>query len=180
MSSSIISRRYAKALIDLAAQEGIVDKVEQNFGKIVGTILNDKKTKNFFFNPVYKSEDKKSLLNKLVQELFISGLLKKFLALLIEKDRFPEIEQIYKEYVHFADGINNRAEAQVTTAVSLSEEDKSKLQSKLQTLTGKNVYLKIKEDASLIGGIITRIGSVVYDGSVKSRMEKLKEQIIKG
>jgi F-type H+-transporting ATPase subunit delta len=180
LSSSIVSRRYAKALIGLAAEQGIIDPIEQNFGTIVKTVLTNKKLKNFFFNPVYKREDKRSLLGSLLDEMSISGLLKRFMVLLIEKERLPEIEEIFKQYVRFSDEINNRAEAQVTSAVNLSEEDKGKLQSKLQSLTGKNIYLKVKEDPSLIGGVITRIGSVVYDGSVKTRMDKLKELIIKG
>jgi F-type H+-transporting ATPase subunit delta len=178
--SSVVSRRYAKALIDLAAQEGIVDQIERNFGKTVQTIIQTRKLKNFFFNPVYKGEEKRKLLDMVIQEMAISGLLKKFLILLIEKDRIPEIEEIYKEYVRFSDQLNNRAEAEVTTAVALEEKDKNKLQSKLEQLTGKNIYLKAKQDPSLIGGVITRIGSVVYDGSIKAQMAKLKEQIMKG
>ncbi len=178
--SSVVSRRYAKALIDLASREGIVEQIERNFGKTVQTIVQNRKLKNFFFNPVYKAEEKRKLLDMLIKEMAISGLLKKFLVLLIEKDRIPEIAEIYKEYVRLSDQLNNRAEAVVTTAVALQEADKNKLQSKLEQLTGKNIYLKVKQDPSLIGGIITRIGSVVYDGSIKSQMSKLKEQIMKG
>ncbi len=178
--SSVVSRRYAKALIDLAAKEGIVDQIERNFGKTVQTIVRNRRLKNFFFNPVYKNEEKRKLLDMLIQEMAISGLLKKFLVLLIEKDRISEVKEIYKEYVRLSDQLNNRAEAVVTTAVGLQEADRNKLQSKLEQLTGKNIYLKVKQDPSLIGGIITRIGSVVYDGSIKTQMAKLKEQIMKG
>jgi F-type H+-transporting ATPase subunit delta len=174
----VVSRRYAKALIDLASQEEIVDQIERNFGKTVHTIVQTRKLRNFFFNPVYKSDEKKKLLDMVVKEMSISGLLKKFLVLLIDKDRFPEIEEIYKEYVRLSDQLNNRAKAEVTTAVALNEAGKKKLQTKLQALTGKNNYLNVKQDPSLIGGVITRIGSVVYDGSIRSQLAKLKEQIM--
>lgn len=178
--SSVVSRRYARALIDLAMQEGIADQVEKHFGRTVKTIIENRKLKNFFFNPAFNGEDKRKLLDMVIDEIRISGLLKRFLILLIEKDRFPWIREIYKEYVHFADEIHNRAEAEVTTALPLKEEDKKSLQAKLEALSGKRIYLKVKEDPTLIGGAVTRIGSVVYDGSIKSSMIKLKEQIVKG
>lgn len=179
-SSSVVSRRYAKALRDLASEQKIVDKIERNFGKTIETVVKNRKLKNFFFNPVHRSEDKGKLLDQVIKDMQISGLLKNFLDFLIKKERFPEIEEIYKEYMHLSDQLHNRAEAQVTTAVPLKEEQKKELQAKLEKLTGKNIYLKTKEDASLIGGMITRIGSVVYDGSIKTQMAKLKEQIMKG
>ncbi len=178
--SSVVARRYAKALIDLAASEGIVDRIEQNLGRTVRTIVEDRKLKNFFFNPVYKAEDKRKLLDMVIKEMEISGLLKKFLILLIEKDRMPDIEAVYAEYVHLSNALNNRAEAEVRTAVPLSEGAREKLRAKLETLTGKNIYLKVEEDPSLIGGIVTRIGSIVYDGSIRSQIMRLKDQIIKG
>ncbi len=178
--SSVVSRRYAKALIDLATQEGIADQVEENFGRTVKTIVENRKLKNFFFNPVFNSEEKAKLLDMVIDEMQISGLLKRFLNLLLEKDRFPGIREIYKEYVHFSDQMQNRAEAEVTTALPLKEEDQKSLQTKLEALSGKRIYLKVKEDPTLIGGAVTRIGSVVYDGSIKSKMIKLKEQIVKG
>lgn len=178
--SSVVSKRYAKALIDLASEEKIVDQIEKNFGITVQTIVQDRKLRNFFFNPVYNSEDKQKLLGMVTKEMEISGLLKRFLMLLIEKDRFPQVEEIFAEYVHFSDQLNNRAEAEVTAAVPLKKEVQKKLQTKLEKLTGKNIYLKVSQDPSLIGGVITRIGSVVYDGSIKSQMAKLKNQIIKG
>lgn len=178
--SSVVSRRYARALIDLATKEGIADQVETNLGRTVETIVQNRKLKNFFFNPVFNSDEKRKLLDMVIEEMKISGLLERFLIFLIEKDRFPLIQSIYKEYVSFADEIHNRAEAVVTTAIPLRDEDKTSLQAKLETLTGKKIYLKVEEDPSLIGGVVTRIGSVVYDGSIKSQMIKLKEQIIKG
>lgn len=178
MGSNVVSKRYAKALIDLATQEGIVDQIERNFGKTVQTIIQTRNLRNFFFNPVYKSDEKMKLLDMVVKEMAISGLLKKFLELLIEKDRFPEIQEIYKEYVRLSDQLNNRAEAEITSAAALNDEDKKKLQSRLEALTGKNIYLNIKQDPTLIGGVITRIGSIVYDGSIKSQLAKLKEQIM--
>ncbi len=178
--SSVVARRYAKALIDLAASEGIVDRIEQNLGRTVRTIVEDRKLKNFFFNPVYKSEDKRKLLDMIIKEMEISGLLKKFLILLIQKDRMPQIEAVHAEYVDLSNTLNNRAEAEVRTAVPLSESAREKLRAKLQALTGKNIYLKVQEDPALIGGIVTRIGSVVYDGSIRSQIMRLKDQIIKG
>jgi F-type H+-transporting ATPase subunit delta len=178
LGSSVVSKRYAKALIDLATQEGIVDQIERNFGKTVLTIVQTRNLRNFFFNPVYKSDEKMKLLDMVVKEMAISGLLKKFLEILIKKDRFPEIQEIYKEYVRLSDQLNNRAEAEITSAAALNDEDKKKLQSRLEALTGKNIYLNIKQDPTLIGGVITRIGSVVYDGSIKSQLARLKEQIM--
>jgi len=161
-------------------QEDVADQVEENFGRTVKTIVENRKLKNFFFNPVFNSEEKAKLLDMVIDEIHISGLLKRFLRLLIEKDRFPQIREIYKEYVRFVDAIHNRAEAEVTTALPLKAEDQKKLQEKLEQLSGKRIYLKVKEDPALIGGVVTRIGSVVYDGSIKSQMIKLKGQIVKG
>jgi len=180
LSDAVVCRRYAKALVDLAVEEGSVDQMVQNLGKTVRMIVENRKLKNFLFNPVSKKENKQKLIDEVSAELKISGLLKKFLNLLARNDRLPQIEGIYRELVHFADQIGNRAEAEVMTPVALADEDKERLRSKLEGMTGKHIYLKLKEDPRLIGGIITRIGSVVYDGSIRSQMAKLKEQITKG
>jgi len=180
VSGSVVSRRYAKALIDLAVEQEIVDPVRESFRKTVGAVTENRKIRHFFFNPVNKIEDKRKLLERVMEEMEISGLLKNFLLLLLKKDRFPMMGEIYREYVHLADLLNHRAKAEVTTAVSLDRGDLKRLKARLETLTGKNVYLKVRQDPSLIAGIITKIGSVVYDGSVKSRIAKLKDQIVKG
>lgn len=180
MSHAVVCRRYAKALIDLAVQESLVDQIVQNLERTVQMIVQNRSLKNFMFSPLHKSDEKQKILDGVVSELKISGLLKKFLKLLIRNDRFSQIEGIYKEYVHLADLLKNRAEADVTTAVPLADEDKEKLRAKMQDLTGKNIYLKVNVDPRLIGGVITRIGSVVYDGSVRAQMITLKERIMKG
>ncbi|MEK6775394.1 MAG: ATP synthase F1 subunit delta [bacterium] len=178
MSHAVVCRRYAKALIDLAVQESLVDQIVQNLERTVQMVVQNRSLKNFMFSPLHKSDEKQKILDGVAAELKISGLLKKFLKLLIRSDRFPQLEGIYKEYVHLADQLKNRAEADVTTAVPLSDEDKERLRAKMQDLTGKNIYLKVNVDPRLIGGVITRIGSVVYDGSVRAQMMKLKERIM--
>ncbi|MDX1764241.1 MAG: ATP synthase F1 subunit delta [bacterium] len=180
MGQSVVCKRYAKALVDLAVQEGLLDQIQQNLGRTVTTIVNNRELKNLFFNPVFKAEDKRRALDLVIEDMEISGLLKKFLLHLLEQDRFPLIEGIYASYGAFADKLNNRVEAEVLSAFPLAEEDRSRLKARLEKMTGKTIYLKVKEDPSLIGGIITKLGSVVYDGSVKSHMLKLKDQIIKG
>jgi F-type H+-transporting ATPase subunit delta len=180
LGQSVVCKRYAKALIDLAQQEDLVDQVQKNFGRTVSTIVGDRKLKNLFFNPVFKVEDKRSALEMVIEDMQISGLLRRFILHLLDNDRFRLVEGIFEEYCAFADALSNRVEADVTSAVPLTDGEKQQLRSKLEGLTGKTVYLKVKEDPSLIGGIITKLGSVVYDGSVKSHMSKLKDQIIKG
>lgn len=180
MGQSVVCKRYARALVDLAVEEGLLDQIQGNLGRTVSAIVDDRKLKNLFFNPVFKAEDKRRALDLVIQDMQISGLLKNFLLHLVEQDRFPLIEGIYHSYCAFADKLNNRVEAEVTSAFPLSEEDQSRLKAKLESLTGKTIYLKVKEDPALIGGVITKLGSVVYDGSVKSHLLKLKDQIIKG
>lgn len=180
LGQSVVCKRYAKALVDLAVKEGLLDQIQRNLGRTVSAIVDDRKLRNFFFNPVFKAEDKRRALDLVIHDMQISGLLKMFLLHLVEQDRLPLIEGIYQSYCVFADKLNNRAEAEVSSAFPLSEADQSRLKEKLESLTGKTIYLKVKEDPSLIGGIITKLGSVVYDGSVKSQMSKLKDQIIKG
>jgi len=180
VSRSVVSRRYAKALIDLAVEEGDVEAVGRALGRVVEVVAGDKSVRHFFFSPVHRAEEKRPFLERVADELGIRGLLRRFLLLLLDKDRLPQIEEIHREYVRAADERSRRAEAVVHSAVPLDTGSRGRLADKLKALTGKEVYLRVKEDPSLLGGVVVRIGSVVYDGSIRSQMAKLKEQIVKG
>ena len=180
MSRSVVSRRYARALIELAAEQGEVEAVGRGLAEVVEAITTDKEVRAFFFSPIRRAGEKRPVLERVLAETGAGGLLRRFLLLLLAKDRLPQVREIHEEYVRAADERSRRAEAVVRSAVPLDAASRERLAAKLETLTGKQVYLRVEEDPSLLGGVVARIGSVVYDGSIRSRMAKLKEQIVKG
>ncbi|MCI0529613.1 MAG: ATP synthase F1 subunit delta, partial [Nitrospira sp.] len=102
-----------------------------------------------------------------------------FLSLLLRKGRFQSLPDINTQYRVFWDENLNRATAEVQSATELSEETKTRLQEKLNQVTGKEIILKTSINPELLGGIVTKIGSLVFDGSIRAQLNRLREQLVK-
>jgi F-type H+-transporting ATPase subunit delta len=100
------------------------------------------------------------------------------LRVLLKNSRLTEIGEINKKFSSVLEERSGAVSAQITSARSLSENEKAEMQANLAKLTGKTVSLKFETDETLIGGVVTRLGSTVYDGSVKTQLEELKQQMI--
>ena len=177
MSSQTVARRYASALADVIIQRGEETEVKEELASWEKLILDNAGLMEAFSNPTIAYEQKGKLLNELIDRTRVRPTTANFLRLLLRNQRLPQLPQVN---VRLAEVLDERAgvvSVQVKSARPLSDNTKTELQEKLTRLTGRKAQLKFETDSSLIGGIVTRIGSTIYDGSVRDQLRRLREEL---
>jgi F-type H+-transporting ATPase subunit delta len=132
-----------------------------------------------FRNPAVPYDQKSSLLETLLARTKPVKTTANFLRILLKNSRLGDLDAVANRFAAVLEERAGMVSAEVTTAQSLSTAQQTVLQNKLQTITGKKVNLNFKIDPEIIGGVVTRIGSTVYDGSVKNQLEQFREQMIR-
>lgn len=180
MSANAIARRYAKALVQLAAEEGAVDRYQGELAKIEGLFTGHPDLVSLLSNPAYGIEAKLETLKDLAGKLGLSATVANFLYLLQERNRIACLASISAGYRVLADELSGVVRPVVTSALPLEETRIAEIRSALEKSTGKRVELTVEVDPELIGGIVTRIGDKVLDGSVKTQLTRIEDILQKG
>lgn len=180
MIGSKVSRRYAKALLSLGQQDGQYE----SYGKSLQEFSDYCKENQDFYavisNKIFSVEDRKKVLDFVLEKSGFPVLVNNFLKLLLEKNRIGAIPDITEYYTKLTDALSNVTRADILTAKPLKTPALDKLKKALSELTAKEVRVKVEVDESLIGGLVVKIGDLVLDGSVKAQLEGLKESLKRG
>ena len=178
---SIYASRYARAFADVVESAKLDPAaVDQQLEDFAATWNGSAELREVLNNPAVASEPKVGVLDKINTRMGCIPLVRNFLAVLINHNRleaFDEILAQYRREMHARLGIS---EAQVTTARKLDDAERRELEEQVAKLAGRQVSAKFDEDSSILGGAVVRIGSTVYDGSVRGSLSKLKAQLIAG
>ncbi len=172
-----VARRYASALADVALQQIKADRVKADFSAFVDAFYSSADLRNFLETPAISPEQKQKALGKIAEKMEFDPAVRNFIYFIVEHRRMEllrEIEQAFREELNARLGI---AEAEVTSARRLSDEEKRELTAALERQTKKKIEANFQEDGSLLGGAVVRIGSTVYDGSVREQLNRLREQL---
>jgi F-type H+-transporting ATPase subunit delta len=179
MLKDIIARRYAKALLSLASKSGETDAVKNDLAAMAELYKSSRQLQSVIMNPIFSLGDKTGVVNGLARDLKVSPLSAKFLDMIARKRRFRYVREVAAAYSDLLDLAQGRVKATVTSADALPEATVAKLKEKLKVLAGKEVELKVEVDPSLIGGVKTKIGSTVYDGSLVNQVSRVREALLK-
>ncbi|UCF56577.1 MAG: ATP synthase F1 subunit delta [Deltaproteobacteria bacterium] len=180
MIVSKVAKRYAKALLSLGREDGNFERYGRDLQDFSEFCLGNREFRKVIANQIFAGEDRKKILNVVLEESGFSDVVKNFLNLLLDKYRIGAVEEITKHYERLTDEISNIARAEIITPMPLKEEAQNRLEKVLGDLTSKKIKTEVKEDESLIGGIIVKIGDLVLDGSMKAQLEGLKESLKRG
>ena len=178
MSVETVARRYAAALADVVTKTGDARSIQDELKMWETMMTSNNDLLEVFSNPAVHSKSKENLLEKLIEKSKPSKTAANFLRVLLQNNRLTEIRQINERFTSVLEERSGGVTASVTSARPLSDAEKSELQANLEKLTGKRIKANFETDENIIGGVITRIGSTVYDGSVKTKLEELKQQMI--
>jgi F-type H+-transporting ATPase subunit delta len=178
--SSKVSKRYAKALLNIGQEDGSFQQYGKELREFCKFCRENKEFRQVVANQIFSVEDRKSVLRAVLDKSDFNDVMKNFLNLLLDKDRIGAIEEIASHYDRLTDEISGISRAEVITPRPLNEEARSRLQEVLGNMTKRRVKMELRQDESLIGGIIVRIGDLVLDGSVKAQLEGLKESLKRG
>lgn len=175
MITSEIAKRYAQALFDIAAEENKYQDYYLELKKFASVLNENANLKEFFANPVFDKDEKKAVMGEILKKIEISTTTSSFLKLLVSKGRIGNIEEIEEYFKELMDGVLKKVRVQVKTAFPLKDDLLPSLKKTLEGVTGKEVEMMIEEDRSLVGGIVIKIGDTVYDGSIKSQLNSIRE-----
>jgi F-type H+-transporting ATPase subunit delta len=178
MSNETVARRYATALADVVVKSGETGTVTSELNAWVQMITTNAELENVLRNPVVQHIKKEKVLESLLERVKPSKTTANFLRILLKNDRLADIGTINERFLQVLEERSGTVSAEIISSRDLSEGERTELRSNLEKLTGKRINPSWRLDPELIGGVVTRIGSTVYDGSVKTQLETLKEELV--
>ena len=169
---------YARAFADVVMDKRLdpaqtLDETRQ----IAALLRQSKELREVWITPSIPAEQKRAVLDAVVKRAGISQMVRNFIAVLIDKRRIKFLDEIVTEFAHELNQRLGFAEAEITTTRELGAEERSALEADLAKVTGKKIRARYDQDKGILGGAIARVGSTVYDGSVKGQLEKIREQL---
>jgi F-type H+-transporting ATPase subunit delta len=173
-----VTSRYARAFADVVLHHKLeADGVRQQLGALLEVLNTSSDLRRVWGNPAIALEEKVRLLDALAGRLGLCREVRNFAAVLIQHRRIGQLEQVARQ---FEQELNRRmgiAEAEVTSARELNSDQRRMLESQIERMTGRTVIARYAQDSSLLGGAVVRMGSTIYDGSVRGQLEKIREEL---
>ena len=179
MISVTIAKKYAKALLEMGLQDGNYETLEQDLEKMADLLRENKELRVVLQSPAFPKPTRKAIAGKMSERLGLATTTIKFIELLIQRKRIDLFSEITKAYRDLCDEVAGRTRTTLVTPLELPSGLVQEIKGKIESLTGKEVILSLEKDPSLIGGFLTRIGNVVYDGSLKGQIAKLRDTLYK-
>ena len=177
MTNRSSAARYAKALLDVSRQEGDPQAAGRELEAFVSLAAGHDQLARVFVSPAIPAQRKVALVGELAARVGTGPIVRKLLALLAGHDRLALLPDLLEEYRSRLLEFQNVVRAEVTSAVPLPAGAAEAIGRAIEQRTGRRVSMTAGVDGTLIGGVVTRIGSVVYDGSVKRQLEKMKDAL---
>jgi F-type H+-transporting ATPase subunit delta len=173
--------RYAQAFLDVVTERKLdTAALDAQFADFEATLAGSPELKTFFANPAIPAAQKVAILDKLNEKIGLQKELRNLLAVLINNDRIGLVLEVAASYRILLQQRLGIRQAEIVTARALAADEKKSLLEGVGKLAGTRVEASFTEDASILGGAVVRIGSTVYDGSVRGRLERLKEVLVAG
>ncbi|MDH3328803.1 MAG: ATP synthase F1 subunit delta [Desulfobulbaceae bacterium] len=177
MRQTILARRYAKALFSLGKEKNKLESYNEALAAIAALYDEIPEVGDSLTTPLYPLDARQKVMKKIAQSVNADAILTAFLNLLVEKQRAGALPDIAQEMQVMVDKDKNISHGIVVSAIKLDSDLQGKIQATLEKITGNKVMLETKVDPSIIGGIIAKVSDLVFDGSIKTQLNGLKESI---
>jgi F-type H+-transporting ATPase subunit delta len=176
---SVLSLRYAHAFAAVAASSHLdTAAAQQQLQDFSGTFADSRELREVLMNPSIETAQKLKVLDAIAARIGMFPQVRNFIAVIMGHQRLHELDEILTEYHAVADEQSNVAEAEITSAHPLNDEDRVELEAEVAKLAGGQVRATYTQDPTLLGGAIVRIGSTVYDGSIRAQFQQLKQKLV--
>src|ERR1700733_7838319 len=176
---SVLSLRYAHAFASVADSSHLdVAAAQQQLNDFSGTLAGSRELREVLMNPSIANEQKLKILDAIAGRIGMFPQVRNFIAVIMDHQRLAELDEILTEYHAVADDQSGLTEAEVTSARPLNGQDRAELEAQVAKLAGGRVRTTYSQDASLLGGAVVSIGSTVYDGSIRTQLQQLKQKLV--
>jgi F-type H+-transporting ATPase subunit delta len=179
VTSLTLARKYARAFLEIGLQKGNYEGLGKDLEKMAAVLQGNKELRIILTSAAYPVTTRKAIARTIGESLDLSKSTVDFIDILIERNRMDHFPQIIKSFETLGDVVAKRVRATLVTALALPPELIGEIKKELESKTGKEVILSMKQDPSLIGGAQTRIGNIIYDGSLKTHLAYIKENLYK-
>ncbi|MDI6785861.1 MAG: ATP synthase F1 subunit delta [bacterium] len=177
MINKVIATRYAKALIRLASNKEELLVYQDELRKVMTVLEKERNIVKILNHPAISVKEKVKFVEELLSKECLLGNMRKFINLLVEKNRLMFLDDIYNSFENISSRLQNKAKGVVVVAVPISEKKKALIEGKFSKILGLKVELEVKINKGILGGVITQIGDYIVDGSVRRRLKMLRKGI---
>jgi F-type H+-transporting ATPase subunit delta len=178
LSLQTVARRYASALADVVIERREEREVQQEIEVWASMIDSNPQLKEVFANPTVAYDQKRTVLDELISRTRVRETTASFLRVLLRNQRLEQLPEVSARFGQVLDERVNVVAAEITTARPIPEDLKKTLHDALASTTGRTVRLTFATDQTIIGGLVARIGSTVFDGSVENNLERLADGLV--
>ena len=173
---AVVHRVYAEALLAAAKDAKQLDRVREEFGDLAAAVEQSEELRRFLRNPQIESRLKRETVEELLADA--DERFANFARLLAEKGRIGELEEVHREFERLLAAEEQVLEVDLTTAVELTDEEEKSIVADIEKATDRRIEATRHVDPSLIGGMVVQVGSLRLDGSVRGRLDKLREELL--
>jgi F-type H+-transporting ATPase subunit delta len=179
MRASAAARRYARALFSLAGESGEIDRIREELDTGERLFEESAELRDTLLTPLRPAAERKKVLAAVAEQLGFSDLMRHFQSYLIDQRRLLDFAAIREEYIRLADERAGVTKATVVSASPLADGARERLASALSRRTGKQVQLDVTVDPELLGGVVAKVGDLVFDGSLRTQLGQLRANLTK-
>lgn len=172
-----LARVYARALFEVALEQGKLDLIREQLVAFVDALSGSRDLSVFFFSPYFSTEEKKSALERVLQDADPAFM--RFLQLLIENHRMPVLARIGDAFETLWEQEHRVLPVEITSAVQLDQDTVEGVGQSIGRRTGRKVALTARVDPEILGGIVVRVGNSILDASIRNRLEQLRRHVAK-
>ena len=177
---AVIANRYAKALASLANTQKDTRNIQKELERFRSLLHGNAELRQVLVSPAISLQKRKAVLEAVISRLKLTKISANFLQVLLDHSRIEILEEILVTFKHLSDNLLGVVHVEIQTADPLTEKQQKALQKCFEKKTSRKVRLVVSQDSTLLGGVVARVGSTVYNGSLKNELALLSEQLVSG
>jgi len=175
----MLSRRYAKAIFDLGSQQGGLDKLGADLRSVASAMKESTELAQTLTSPAIRRADRRKVIDALLQRIGVVTTARNTVYLLLDSERLGALPAISRELDRMIEEKAGRVAAEVVSAKPLDPSQLSQITAALEKLSGKKVSVSSRQDPGLLGGVVAKVGDTVYDGSLRTQLRNLRDELSK-
>jgi len=179
MVTGSLARRYARAIVEIGTQHGNLDKIGADLRSLAKAMHDSAELVTALTNPAIRRADRRNVIDGLLQRVGAEQYTSNVVRLLLDGERLSSLPAIAREVDAMIEARAGRMAAEVTSARSLDDGELAQLTAALERLSGKRLTVTRREDPELLGGVVAKLGDTVYDGSLRTQLRTLRDELTK-
>lgn len=179
MVTGSLARRYARAVFELGTAGNNLDRLGADLRSLAAAMKTSDELSSALTSPAIRRADRRKIIDGVLARIGVQPQTKNLVYLLLDSERIASIIAISREVDAMIEAKSGRVSAEVVSAKALDDQQLSQITTALEKLSGKKVDITRREDPALLGGVVAKVGDVVYDGSLRTQLRTLRDELVK-